>query len=96
VVDVLALIQVQGAGELLDVDDVRHVLASEPEHRERAARARVPAGRERHHLDGDVAQAAGHLGEVGQLPAHDRTAADRTPDGGLVQDRPHHWGVGGG
>jgi hypothetical protein len=89
VVDVVALVQVQGAGELLDVDDVRHLLAGEPQHRERAASARVAPGVERDDLDGHVAQAAGGLKEVGQLPAHDRAAADWPLDRSLVQDRPH-------
>jgi len=89
VVDVVPLVQVQGAGELLDVDDVRHFLAGEPQHRERAASARVAAGLERDDLDGHVGQAAGHLKQVGQLPAHHRPAADRPLDRSLVKDRPH-------
>jgi len=89
VVDVVALVEVQGAGELLDVHDVRHFLAGKPQHRERAASARVAAGVERDDLDGHVGQAAGDLREVRQLPAHHRAPADRPLDRSLVQDRPH-------
>jgi hypothetical protein len=61
VIDVLALVQVQGTGELLDVDDVRHFRAGEPQYRERAASVRVSAALDRHDLDDDVALAVGDL-----------------------------------
>src|SRR5258708_23312028 len=86
--DVLALVQVQGAGELLDVDDVRHFRAGEPQYRERATSVRVPAGLDRHDLDDDVAL-AGDLDQPAQLLAHDGPAADLAADGALVQDQPH-------
>src|SRR6266581_6479658 len=55
-IDVIALVQVESARQLLDVDDVRHLGLAEAQHGERSPRRGVPAPAERHDLDGDVAQ----------------------------------------
>ena len=54
VVDGLALVQVQRAGELLEVDHVRQVALGEAQDAERAARRGVGARGERDDLDGHV------------------------------------------
>src|SRR2546429_7911687 len=64
VVDVLAIVQVQRAGELLDVHDVWQFRLGETQESERAARGGVTAAAERDHLNGDLRQ-AGHLGQAG-------------------------------
>ena len=87
VLDVRALLQVDGAGELLDVDHVRQVPLLEAQDGERPARAGVTAAGERDDLDGHVRH-RGHLDEVAELGAHHRGAADRPPQHRLVHDRP--------
>src|SRR5207249_7591155 len=57
VVDVLAAVQVQRAGELLDVHDVRQFRFSEAQDGERAACGGVTAAAERDHLNRDLRQA---------------------------------------
>src|SRR5262249_59944980 len=66
VVDVIAPVEVEGAGELLDVHHVRHVGFAEAQHGERPAGCGVPAAAERHDLNGDMAQPS-DLNEVVQL-----------------------------
>jgi phenylacetic acid degradation operon negative regulatory protein len=87
-VDVLASVQVQRAGQVLDVHDVRDFGLGEAQDGERAARGGVTATGERDDLDRDPRQ-AGDLDEVGQLLAHHLAAAHRAPQHGLVHDRPH-------
>jgi hypothetical protein len=45
--DFLGLVQVLGAGDVLEVDHVREVLVGEPQDAERADHGRVGAGGER-------------------------------------------------
>jgi hypothetical protein len=83
----MALVEIDGAGELLDVDHVRQVPLFEPQHGERPARGGVTAGGERGNLEGHVPKVS-HLEEVLELGAHHRAAADRASQHGLVHDRP--------
>ena len=89
------LVQVQGAGELLEVHHVGHLGLAEAQHGERPARRGVTAPVERHDLDGDVAH-LGHLGQVAQLGSHHLAAAHRAPQRPLVQHRPHLRGIRAG
>src|SRR5208282_3873697 len=84
---VFALVEVEGAGELLEVDHIRQVLVGKAHDRERAGLGNRPAGPERRDLERDP----GVLGDLDQvlklLPEH-RGAAHRAPQRGLVHDRP--------
>ncbi len=87
VVDLLALVQVQRAVELLHVDHIGQVPLREPQDGERTAGRRVPAKVERDDLQAD----AGLLSRADQrhhLLAHDLQAADRAAQHGLVEYRP--------
>src|SRR5215207_731056 len=90
-VQVLALVQVDRAGQVLDVDDVRQIRVAEPQQAERAAGGRVPAAGERQDLQRDVGPAR-HPDEVLQMRAQDRPAADRPAQYGFVDDGPQPGG----
>src|SRR6185437_15460282 len=76
IVDVVALVQVEGAGELLDVDDVGEVLVGEAQDGEGAAGRCVAAG-----VEGDDLEA--HVGQLGGLDER----LDLAPDDGRAADR---------
>src|ERR1035438_10789213 len=90
-----ASFQVESAGELLDVDDIRQVRLSEAQHGKRATRSRVATAAERHDLEGDGGQ-PGDLLKVTQLGPHDLPATQRPPQRRLVHHRPHPWRIRGG
>src|ERR1700721_1680053 len=86
-IDVVAFIQVEGAGELLDVHHVWHIVVTEAQDGERPAGRRMPAPAEGHYLNGDVAQ-AGDLDERVPLAPHDCLATTGAAQRPLVEDRP--------
>src|SRR5690348_11499564 len=86
-VDFDGLVEVQGAGELLDVDDVGQVGLGEPQDGERAAHGRVRARAERQDLQRHR-RVVGHLGQVCELLADDLAAADRAAQRALVDHDP--------
>src|SRR6185437_12206379 len=86
-VDFDGLVEVQGAGELLDVDDVGQVGLGEPQDGERAAHGRVRARAERQDLQRHR-RVVGYFGEVRELLADDLAAADRAAQRALVDDYP--------
>src|SRR4029077_4512626 len=57
VVHVPAVVQVQGTGEVLEVDHVGEIGRGEPQDGEGPARGGVAPAAERHDLDGDVGEA---------------------------------------
>src|ERR1700733_13002374 len=89
---VFALVEVQGAGALFEVDHVRQILVREAHDRERAGLGDWAAGPERRDLERDP----GVLGDLDQvlelLPEH-RGAAHWAPQRGLVHDRPQAGGA---
>ena len=87
------LVQVERAGQLLDVDDVLQVRLGEPEDAERSAHGRVRTGAERQDLQCHR-RVIHHLGEVLQLLADDFPAADRAAKRALVDHDPELRRVG--
>ena len=81
---VVRLLQVQVAGDALDVDDARVRRVGELQDRVLAVQSRVRAHVERDHLHGDVRE-LGLLDEVLQLLAHERTGCRRP---GAARPRP--------
>src|SRR6185312_2511980 len=95
VVDVDPLVQVERAGELLEVDDVGQVRLAEPQDGERAARGRVPAVAQGRDLQGDVGQPV-ELDEPVELLALQLSAREAAPQGRLVDDGPQGGAIRGG
>src|SRR2546429_75037 len=87
------LVQVERAGQLLDVDDVLQVRLGEPKDAERAAHSRVRTRAEREDLQRHR-RVIRHLDEVLQLLADDFAAADRAAQRALVDHDPQLRGVG--
>src|SRR5690348_5855059 len=95
VVQVRGRLQVEGAGEVLDVDHVGQGGFGEAQDGERAARRGVAAVAERHNLQADLGQ-GGDLNQVLQLGAYHLAAAHGPAQRCFVHDRPHPGRVGGG
>ena len=71
VIDIVALVQVQGAGELLDIDDVGQVGIGEAQDAEGTAGRGVPADVERYDLQL-------HIGQLGGLHLRDSPGLRRS------------------
>src|SRR5260370_22478071 len=78
VVHVVAVVQVQSAGELLDVHDILQLRFGETQHGERASRGGMPATAERYYLNGDLRK-RGYLDEAVQLRPQHPPPAHRPP-----------------
>ena len=87
VVQILALVQIQGARELFDIDHIGYVRLRKAQDRKGSARGGVPARRERDDLHDNIGQ-SGDVDQRLQLPAHDLETAHRPSESGLVHDRP--------
>src|SRR5690348_16425618 len=86
-VDFDGLVEVQGAGELLDVDHVGQIGLGEPQDGERAAHGRLRARAERQDLQRHR-RVVGHLGQVRQLLPDHLPAAHRAAQRALVHYHP--------
>ena len=93
VVEVGGRFQVEGAGEVLDVDHVGQGGFGEAQDSEGAAGGGVAAVAEGHDLQADLGQGGG-LEQVVQLGAHHLAAAHGSAQRCLVHDRPHPGGSG--
>jgi hypothetical protein len=87
VIDRLPLVQIEGAGQLLQVHHVGQVGLGEAQDAEWPSGGGVTAGLERNDLDGHV-RPFSRFEEVRQLPAHDAGAPDRASQHGLIQRHP--------
>src|SRR6266704_3652329 len=85
-VDIAFLVEVEGAGEVLQVSDVRQVRLAEPQDAEPARRG-VAAHAERRDLQREVLPAA-QAEQVAELVAQDLGTPDRPPQRGFLDDGP--------
>src|SRR5579875_3145485 len=85
--DFVALVQIHGAGQVLEVDHIRQIEVGEPHQGEPAGLGGVATRTERHDLKRDV-RLLGRRDQPLDLAPHDGGAAHRAAQHRLVQDHP--------
>ncbi|HUZ26599.1 MAG TPA: hypothetical protein VMV07_22835, partial [Streptosporangiaceae bacterium] len=89
------LVEVEGAGHVLAVNDVRQLGGREAQQVEHAVHGGMRAPGEWQHLQGDAGRPGG-LDEAGELGAHNRGPGGGTAQDRLVDHHPQVWRVGAG